>query len=123
MRRLGMLLVLATMLGACSSEDSTGPDGNGGSQFAVTVSSGTRPTYSWPGGVAHSVSVMRVAAPTTIVWGIANPTQGIQSPATHGTVGNAFQSGNAEPTLTAGVRYRVSVTRQDSQTGWMEFTP
>jgi hypothetical protein len=116
------------MLISCG-DDSTSPDGGGGGgglTLAVSVSSGTKPTYTWPGGgAAHSVSVMRVSAPTTIVWGIAAPmSQAITSPVVHGTIpAGALPSANTEPTLTAGVAYRVSVTLGTGQTGFKDFTP
>lgn len=123
MRRFAAL-ALAVAIAACGG-DSTGPSGNNdGSQFDITIGSGTRPTYTWGGGTGFSVSVMRVSAPGTIVWGIANTAMTIQSPVTHGTVpGGSLQSANTEPTLTAGVRYRVSITRNDQKTGFKEFTP
>jgi hypothetical protein len=118
--RFAALLCLAFV--ACG--DATGVNVAQG-DFDVIVGAGTRPVYSWPGGTAFSVSVVRVAAPGTIVWGIANTGMTIPSPVTHGTVTGAgsVQTANAEPTLTAGVRYRVSITRLDQKTGFIEFTP
>lgn len=124
MRRFAVF-ALALALAACGS-DSTGPSNsnNDGSQFDVTIGSGTRPTYSWAGGTAFSVSIVRVSAPGTIVWGIATPAMTIPSPVNHGTIPvGALQSANTEPTLAAGVRYRVSITRNDQKTGFKEFTP
>ena len=124
MRRFAVM-ALALSLTACGS-DSTGPSNgnNDGSQFDVTIGSGTRPTYTWSGGTAFSVSIVRVSAPGTIVWGIASPAMTIPAPVTHGTVPvGALQSANVEPALTAGVRYRVSITRNDQKTGFKEFTP
>ena len=74
-----------------------------------------------------SVSVTRTSNQSVIVWGIASPaSDGIASPVTHGTVPNgavatSFQ--DTENMLAAGVRYHVSVTRTNGQTGWKEFTP
>ena len=118
------LIAAAALVGGCSSDASTEPDGQGGSAFDVTISSGVTPTYTWPGGSAHSVSVMRVSAPGTIVWGVANPVQGVGAPVTHGVVAaGALPTMTTEARLTAGVRYRVSITRLDTKTGWKEFTP
>lgn len=119
--RLGLALLL---VGGCSS-DATSPGGaQGGSAFDVTVSGGVTPTYAWPGGTAHSVSIMRVSAPTVIVWGVAHVQQALPSPVTHGVAsGGALVTASTEARLTAGVRYRVAVTRQDTRTGWTEFTP
>ena len=68
---------------------------------------------------------MRVAAPTNIVWGIAAPmSDAIKSPVVHGTVPTgALPSANSEPTLTAGVAYRVAITLATGQTGFKDFTP
>lgn len=123
MRRFAALALITMLLG-CGG-DSAGPSGNGGSEFDITISGGTRPTYTWPGNPAFSVSVVRVSAPGTIVWGLANPTaMSIGSPVTHGAaVGGAVVTANTEATLTAGVRYRVAITRSDTKTGFKEFTP
>ena len=121
MRRLGTILASAMLLGC--SKDSTSPN-SGGSAFDISVSGGVNPTYTWEGGGAHSVSVVRTSAPGDIVWGVAQPLTGVASPVTHGSLpGGALQSSNKEPTLTAGVTYRVSVTLVSHQTGWKEFTP
>ena len=125
-KRLLALLTVAFIATACSGDDdATGPSGGSNGDFKVSVSSGVNPNYSWTVGGAFSVSVVRTAAPTTIVWGIADPfNKNIASPAKHGTVpGGAVQSANAEPTLTAGTEYRVSVTLADGRTGWSEFRP
>lgn len=122
-RALALAAGVAGAAAGCSS-DSTSPEGQGGSAFDVTVSGGVTPTYGWPGGTAHSVSVVRVSAPGTIVWGVAHLQQALPSPVTHGTVPTgALPTMTSESRLTAGVRYRVSVTRQDTRTGWTEFTP
>ena len=43
---------------------------------------------------------------------------------THGVVAaGALPTMTSETRLTAGVRYRVSITRLDTKTGWKEFTP
>jgi hypothetical protein len=122
MKRFGFALVAAAILSGCGS-DSTGPSSTATGDFDITISSGTKPTYSWAGSTgAHSVSVVRVSAPTTIVWGIALGT--ITSPVTHGTIpANSFPTMVTETTLTAGVAYRVSITLTDQKTGYKEFTP
>ncbi|MDB4916285.1 MAG: hypothetical protein JWM95_3929 [Gemmatimonadetes bacterium] len=124
MKRRVFLVAAAVMLAGCGSSTAPSNDTNDGSAFDITIGTGTRPTYTWPGGLGFSVSVVRVSAPGTIVWGIANPAQTIASPVTHGTVpGGSIASANTEPTLTAGVKYRVAITRADTKTGFKEFTP
>lgn len=125
MKRNTFLSVLfGAALLACGSDDPAGPvDDNG--DFDITVSSGTRPTYTWPAGGAFSVSVVRTTAPGTIVWGMADPVnKNVGSPVTHGSLkGSAIESAASEKTLSAGVEYRVSITLGDGKTGWKSFTP
>lgn len=124
MKRLVSILAAAALFTACGSGDGVSNPSNDGSAFDITISGGRNPTYSWSGGTAFSVSVVRVSAPGTIVWGIANPAMTIASPVTQGTVpGGAIASSTAEPTLTTGVAYRVAITRNDQKTGFKEFTP
>jgi hypothetical protein len=122
MKRFGFALVAAAILSGCGS-DSTSPSSSATGDFDITIGSGTKPTYTWPGGSAFSVSVTRVSAPGTIVWGIATGT--ISSPVTHGTTPQgSIASATTETTLTAGIKYRVSITRSaDQKTGYKEFTP
>ena|SRR5688572_27784831 len=123
MKRFLSLALLALTVAACG-DDGTGPDGEGGSEFDITISGGTKPTYTWPGGPAFSVSVVRVSAPGTIVWGMATPAMTIPSPVTHGNVsGGGLVTASTETTLTAGVNYRVAITRADQKTGFKSFTP
>jgi hypothetical protein len=111
----------------CGGDSGTNSNTNG--DFAITVGSGTRPTYTWSAGDAFSISVVRTAAPTTIVWGLASMgnVENISSPTTHGTVGNmtsgTVNTATTESSLTAGVEYRVTITRLNGKTGWTEFTP
>lgn len=126
MKRRHFLLVAAlAVTSACGSDSSTGNSNNDESQFDITIGAGRNPTYSWSGGLAFSVSVVRVSAPGTIVWGIANTSQTIASPVTHGTNpgGGSLVTQSTEPTLTSGVAYRVAITRADQKTGFKEFTP
>ncbi|OQB38807.1 MAG: hypothetical protein BWY06_01879 [Candidatus Latescibacteria bacterium ADurb.Bin168] len=115
-------LVAVAAVAGCGSDNATG---SGGGDISITVSSGTTPDYSWGGGNVYSLSIVRTAAPTTIVWGVVTPaSNGVASPTKHGTVATGvIRSANVEPTLTAGVQYRVTVARLDGKTGWKEFTP
>gem|GEM_PF-1424424 len=107
-----------------TSGGNEGGEGSG-NQFTVTVSSGVNPTYSWNGGSAFSVSVVRTSAQTTIVWNVTDPlNNNIESPVTHGTVpAGALETFSVEKTLTAGVEYRVSVVLPDKSFGFTDFTP
>jgi hypothetical protein len=115
-------VLIAVAVAGCGSDYSTDA---GSDEFKITVGPGTHPTYTWTGGTAQSVSVVRVSAPGVIVWGIASPqAMSIPSPVTHGgAVTGAVLTGNTEPGLTAGVAYRVSVVRNDSKNAFKDFTP
>ena len=121
---LATCLVAVAAVTGCGSDSPTG-SGGGGGDISISVSSGTTPDYSWGGGNVYSLSIMRTAAPTTIVWGVVTPaSNGVASPTKHGTVATGvIRSANVEPTLTAGVQYRVTVARLDGKSGWKEFTP
>jgi hypothetical protein len=116
------------MLTSCSEEtsDPVSP-GGGSSASTITIGSGTKPVYTWTGGNVFSISIVRTAAPTIIVWGLSSPGQnGIASPVTHGSGASGttiIETATAEKTLTAGVPYRVTITRVDNSTEFKEFTP
>ena len=124
MQRLGAILALAVSLAACGKSTTDASNTSATGDFDITIGSGLHPTYTWPGGTAFSISVVRVSAGGTIVWGVAKPgSMDIASPVTHGTVpSGAIATATTEATLTAGVAYRVSITRADQKTGYKEFT-
>jgi hypothetical protein len=95
------------------------------SQIAITIGSGTKPQYSWSGGNVFSLSIVRTANQTVVVWGLATPGQnGIATPITNGTAPTgSVETAGTERTLTAGVQYRVSISRLDGTIGFKEFTP
>ncbi len=109
---------------ACADDLGAGGD-NAGGDFDVGVSSGTQPQYSWPGGSAVSVTVVRASNQTVFVWAISSPTlRNIASPVRHGAVpAGALLLDNTEPALSAGVRYRVAITLANGQTAFREFVP
>lgn len=129
--RLFALMVLSAAAVLYSCEDNPLGSGGSGSAFTITVGTGTTPTYTWSAGNAFSVTVVRTTAPGTNVWGISSPGQAlIASPVTHGTVPSAgsgtvgiIETAATEQTLTAGVAYRVTITRLNGDTGFTEFTP
>jgi len=119
------LLISVLLIIGCSDDSTPTKSGGEGRDFTVTVSSGTTPQYSWASGDAFSVSVVRTATPTEIIWGIATPGQSnIASPANHGVAPNgAVTTAQSETVLSAGVEYRVSVTLLNTKTGYTDFTP
>ncbi len=135
MRRFNLLAAAALMfvfaLTGCKKDEeptggnNTGGGGTGGT-IAITVGSGLNPSYTWGGGNVYSVSVVRQSNPATIVWGAATPgANGIASPVTHGTIPSGAvptSVSNTENTLSAGVAYRVTVTRLDGSFGYTDFS-
>lgn len=118
-------IALALFAGTGCSDDMGSGGENAGGDFAISVSTGTSPQYSWTAGLALSVSVYRASNPTVPVWSVANPTQqNIASPVVHGVVPQgALVLADDEPALTAGVRYRVEVRLANGQDAFREFTP
>lgn len=117
-------LALAATLAACSDDIISGPGGSGG-DFAISVSGGTQPIYSWSAGAAFTVAVVRTADPTVVVWRVADPNNNdIRSPLTHGTVpAGVFETASRERVLTRGVTYRVTITLPDGRSAYRDFTP
>lgn len=125
---VAVALVVIVSLGCGDSSNTTG-SGSSGSAFTVTVGSGTTPTYTWSAGDGFSVTVVRTSAATAPVWGIASPgSELISSAVTHGTVptvsgGLITVTAVTETPLTAGTQYRVTISRLNGDTGFIEFTP
>jgi hypothetical protein len=137
--RIAWAFVLASasflILAGCGSNDSN-PAGNNnsggttGGDIAITVGSGTNPTYTWAGVGVFTVSVTRVSDQGTVVWQIVSSMgqDDITSPVTHGTVpATALATFTTETTLTAGVEYAVTVGRTTATSttgfGYKTFTP
>ena len=84
---------------------------------------------TWSAGDGFSVTVVRTPAATAPVWGIASPgSELISSAVTHGTVPTVSGSlitvtAVTETPLTAGTQYRVTISRLNGDTGFIEFTP
>jgi hypothetical protein len=126
--RTTRLAAIAAMTAIFGCTDIYGnDDGNGNGDFTVSVGSGTRPDYSWNGGPAFRVDVAPVANPLVPVWGIASPNPAsltISSPLRHGAVPTGMiLLVNDEPTLRAGVNYRVTITLPDNSRSSANFRP
>lgn len=107
--------------GLLSLEDT----GSTGGSIAIAVDTGASPVYSWSGGPVNAVGVARVGSLNSLVWGIVTSGgDSIPSGLMHGVVpAGAFRVANAESTLTAGVAYRVTVSRVGGAYGYREFVP
>ncbi|MCE7870968.1 hypothetical protein DYH09_11405 [bacterium CPR1] len=128
-------LVDSSMLqgfGVSQGIDFTGEDTSGETPtLTVEVSAGTTPTYTFTGSPVRDVSVVRVNDPNnpqdvTPVWvATAVDVDAINSPVVHGPLpaGATLLAVNAEPVLTAGQLYRVSVVKLNGEFGFTEFTP
>lgn len=127
-------LVDSSMLqgfGVSQGIDFTGEDTSDTPTLTVEVSAGTTPTYTFTGSPVRDVSVVRVNDPNnpqdvTPVWvATSGDVDAITSPVVHGPLpaGATVLAVNAEPVLTAGQLYRVSVVKLNGEFGFAEFTP
>jgi len=109
---------------SCTGDLLDGGDGSGG-DFAVSVSGGTQPTYSWSAGPAFEVSLVRTADQTVVVWRVSDVVnRDIRSPVRQGVVPQgATETAASERVLTAGVTYRVSIRLADGSSAFQEFRP
>jgi len=123
MRVLRFAFCLPLVLG-CSDELLNGGNGSGG-DFAVSVSGGTQPDYSWSSGPALSVDVVRTSNQTVVVWRVADTTnRDIRSPVRQGVVpSGALELAALERVLTVGVQYRVTIRLADGRTAYQDFRP
>jgi hypothetical protein len=127
-RRRAVVKLLATFMVAAAAacgESGESPTQSGGDTVVVAASAGTTPTYSWNGPFAVSINVARAGAPSVAVWGISSPiNRNIASGAQQGVVPpGASETATTERTLSAGVRYRVTVALADGTSGSVDFTP
>lgn len=129
--KLLSVLIIATGLaftGCATDENPTGPDGEGGGDITITVTTGLTPTFSWTGGGVNDLMVERTAN-QLVVWEIRGPngTDPISSPVTHGIVPNGATKYSYEEDedipLVSGVEYKVSVIRSNGTEGWFIWTP
>jgi hypothetical protein len=125
MRKQTLALIGALIITtSCTGDILNGGDGSGG-DFAISVSGGTQPTYSWTAGPAFEVSVARAADQTVVVWRVADVVnRNIRSPVRQGVVPQgATETAASERILTAGVTYRVSIRLADGSSAFQEFRP
>lgn len=101
--------------------------GRGGTTSNLVVSAGVVPTYAWTVGAISFLDVVRTSNPNSPVWGfnVAGGADVVQSPVTHGAVpAGATAIGGSEPILTAGIQYRVRITRNTTNQQFAAvFTP
>jgi hypothetical protein len=125
MKRLLPLVVLSLIPLAACSKSGTVPGIDSGGDFAITVTGGTTPTISWPGGNALGMSVLKMnGAQTEQVWMVNQSAQGgFASPVTYGTLPAGAQHLAPSVALQAGQTYRVNVARVDNKGAYRDFTP
>jgi hypothetical protein len=121
-RTLTALLAVAATL-SCTDLPLDENGGSGG-DFDIGVGGGTAPNYSWSGGTAFEVSVVRTSNQTVLVWGVASTAQNMSSPVRHGSVpGGAIELANRERTLAPGTEYRVTVKLANGDQAFRDFRP
>jgi hypothetical protein len=122
-------LALSACLGLNDGSNLIPAEATGAPTSFIEVGTGTTPKYSWLVGNISSLFVVRVANPLNPVWGVNSQgaTDIIPSPITHG---QTFSNTNlqiistAEPVLTEGVEYRVTITTQGGFKQYsVNFTP
>jgi hypothetical protein len=119
-----MVMAVFALWATAACSDDLGDGGDAGGDFNIDVSSGTQPSYSWP-GPAFRVQVSR-SGDIAPVWLISHTGRSLTSPLRHGVIpSGALQlvEDDPETTLTAGVRYRVEITLSDNSMAFREFTP
>lgn len=119
---IGMLAVVG-----CSNGAIPGPQPKT-SDFDVMVGPGANPVYTWSGGGAASLRVVKSDNFAEISWLIitenaaGDPVNNITSPVTHGTAPTGAEvSVNNEPNLQIGAAYEVTVARADGSAGFAVF--
>lgn len=110
-------VALSGCLGLSDGGELIPAEATGAPTSYIRVGTGTTPQYSWLVGNISSLFVVRVADPLNPVWGVNSrgATDTIPSPITHGQTfadANLQLISTAEPVLTAGVEYRVTITTQ-----------
>ncbi len=91
--------------------------------FAVAVRDHYPPEYAWDGPAAFSIQVAPAAAPTQLLWGLADSTHVLRSPLHHGVTPHGATAVVPRPaTLRPGTTYLVTVTLADGRTGRRQFT-
>jgi hypothetical protein len=112
-----MPVALSGCLGLSDGSELIPAEATGAPTSYIQVGTGTTPQYSWLVGNISSLFVVRTADPRNPVWGVNSrgATDTIPSPITHGQTfsdTNLQLINTAEPVLTAGVEYRVTITTQ-----------
>jgi len=112
-----MPVALSGCLGLSDGSELIPAEATGAPTSYIQVGTGTTPQYSWLVGNISSLFVVRTADPLNPVWGVNSrgATDTIPSPITHGQTfsdTNLQLINTAEPVLTAGVEYRVTITTQ-----------
>jgi hypothetical protein len=99
--------------------------GSAGGTIAISVDTGATPLYGWTGGPVNALGIARASSPNALVWGIVTAGgDSILTGVTHGQVpAGAVRLANAEPALTPGVAYRITVSRVGGSYGYRVFVP
>jgi hypothetical protein len=91
--------------------------------FTVLVRGLSSPEYVWDGPPAFSIHVASMTSPTALVWGIADSTNALRSPLSHGVTPSGATAVVPRPArLRQGTTYLVTITLADGRMGRTQFT-
>jgi len=129
-RFIGFLAMGLFLIIGCGNNQS---DTTGGSILVEVsdASSTTNPFYTWfnpsdnSNGTAEKLTVARTSDLNKVVWGIVSnqpPQESITSPWKQGDVSaNVSTISTDEVNLQSGVTYRITVTKADNTSGFVEY--
>lgn len=128
-RLLGMIPALAIIAGCAGGVDNTGPGEDlppATGDFAIGITTGVAPTFSWSGPSAMGLIVSETATPgSTPRWLlISKDFNGFPSPVTYNQIPANANVGSPTPVpLLSGRVYSVTVTRSDNRMATRYFSP
>ena len=128
--RITALVVCVLSTVSCGSADAIAGVNPSGlietGDFAITISGGTTPTFSWPGGNAIAIFVQAFPNGNSPSWSVGanNIGAGFASPTAYSSV-PAGSELLVSPTLPLqkGVHYLATVLRVDQRSAQKEFVP
>ncbi len=124
MHAIRLILALTPITAALALAACAPAEGVCNGDFAITVGTGTNPTFTWDGDAA-GLAVTEFPATATRLWVLGQIATPFPSPVTYGTVPSlAIESDGAAKPLVAGTEYAITITAGDGATASCQtFTP